>query len=220
MKCAKMLRRLMLPALAAMTAAALSACGQQPEKKADPQAFIKEEGVRLTEKMGKLAASDEYLKVIGIPGTLEDQAKAIGIQDYSVPEAVYTLNITDITANRLLGQGQEPEELSPEIAEEIHWRLNAAFYANLINGAQGAETIATVTVLTCRQDYPEPAQWPGDTLLILQYGGGYSSLVSFMTSGEGIIEANASFVMTGEEDVVEQLCAFLSMEPSMFKKME
>ena len=41
-----------------------------------------------------------------------------------------------------------------------------------------------------------------------------------MTSGEGIIEANASFVMTGEEDVVEQLCAFLSMEPSMFKKME
>lgn len=99
-------------------------------------------------------------------------------------------------------------------------QYNGAFYANLINGTQGAETVAATSLLTRHQDYIEPAGWPGDTLLVLKYSGGYSSMISFMTSGEGIIEASASFVKTGEGDVVDQLTTLLFADPSLFKKMD
>ena len=214
----KMLRRLILPILAAGALAALSGCGQQPQKKTDPNVFMKEEGIRLTQRMGNLAGSSEYRQLMGGSEPLQDQVSALGTPDYSVPEAVYTLDISDDFALRILGG--EKIELSPEIAKEVHGRMNAGFFANLVNGTYGAETIASVSILTCRQDYAEPEGWQGDTLLVLTYSGDYSSLVTFMSSGEGIIEASACFVRTGDKAFMDRFFEILSIDPSLFKKMD
>ncbi len=214
----KMLKRRILPLLAAGAIAMLSACGQQPVKKTDTGVFMKEEGIRLTQRMGELGASNEYMQAMGGPGSLKDQAQAIGGSDYGTPETVYVIDISNDFALRFLNLGDK--ELPPEIAQEIRRRMNGAVFANLINGTYGAETIATTNMLACGQDYQEPAGWQGDTLLVLKYGGDYSSMISFMSSGEGIIEASASFVKNGEEDVVEQLSRLLSMDPSVIKKMD
>lgn len=196
----------------------LSACGQQPVGKTDAKTLIKEESQRLTQKMQELAANEEYQKVVGLPDNLEEEVRAIAAQDLNQPQEMYTLSITGSFFLDFISE--EAGDISEVTLKELNRRLNASYYANLLNSLQGADAIVTASLLSCNEAYIEPEDWEENTLVILKYPGNYSSMVSFTEAGEGVIGGWAYFVKTGDKDIVEEIERYLSLKDSDLVKIE
>ena len=201
----KMLAGLLLTAVLGLTA-----CGQKAEIPVED--FMKEESIRLTMRMKDLAASPAYLEAMSLSTELDTAAQQIASQDYSTPTGIYTLKITDENVLALLGHTDR--KLAEPVMTELHRRMNAASYGNLLNATNGsgAVTIAATTLFACQQSWQMPGNWKEDTLVILQYPGQYSSMVSFMETGDGVIGSYATFVKNGNTDMIEELKMFLSLE--------
>ena len=191
-------RRLL--ALAVAAALMLSGCGGASKADGKPEAFMRRESLALTEQIGALAANGEYVKLMTVSGELLEETEAVGAQDFTQPTAVYRIAVTD-----------DMLPLGEETMAALRSRLNAAFFANLVNGSQGAAVLAAMNVLSCGKSYREPGNWPGDSLVILEYGNGYTSMVTFMQTGEGVISAEASLAKDGEGDATALLLQLLGV---------
>lgn len=203
--------------LAAAAVLMLAACSQKAAEKLDINDFMKEEGIRLTTEMKDLAASKEYLEAMGLSGMMDSQIEAIASQDYSSPQEVYVMPITDEQILSMLFI--HDNTLSEEVVGAFHRRLNASFYANLINARDSDSAIAAATALLNQQSYVEPENWRGDTLVILKYPGDYSSVVSFMETGDGVIGSCASFVKTGGQDIVDEITDLFALDGDSLVKL-
>lgn len=92
------------------------------------------------------------------------------------------------------------------------------FVPNLINGSQGAAVLAAMNVLSSGKSYQEPKDWPGNTLVILEYGG-YTSMVSFMETGEGVISGQASLAKEGQGISTAQMLQMLGLSEGDLKPL-
>ena len=201
-------RRLL--ALATAAALMLSGCGGASKAAGKPEAFMRRESLALTEQIGALAANGEYVKLMTVSGELLKETEAVGAQDFTQPTAVYRIAVTDDMLKKVVsGAGMEP--LGEETLAALRSRLNAAFFANLVNGSQGAAVLAAMNVLSCGKSYQEPGNWPGDSLVILEYGNGYTGMVTFMQTGEGVISAEASLAKDGEGNATALLLQLLGV---------
>lgn len=211
------LRRRIL-ALAMAGALLLSGCSAG-RGAGTPESFMRREAVSLTEQIGALAANGEYVGLMTVSGEILDETKAVGAQDFGQPTAVYQIPVTDDMLKRVL-VGAGAQSLSEETMAALRARLNAAFFTNLINGAQGAAVLAAMNVLSSGKSYQEPEKWPGNTLVILEYGGGYTGMVSFMETGEGVISGQASLAKDGETGSTAQLLRMLGLGEADLKPLD
>mgnify|MGYP000015074548 CR=1 FL=1 len=83
-----------------------------------------------------------------------------------------------------------------------------------------AAVLAAMNVLSCGKSYQEPGNWPGDSLVILEYGNGYTGMVTFMQTGEGVISAEASLAKDGEGNATALLLQLLGVGDGALEPLE
>lgn len=197
------------PALVLLAAAAVLT-GCQPAQKQTTASFLKEESIRLTEEMDRMAEDENYLEVYSGNARLNELAAEIGAADYSRPDTVYYAWSPEEAAFDHMTEGEKGEKMYTEEARGwIKQRTNSASIAGMINGRYGVEIIAVTTMLNTGRSYIMPEDWKENLLVVLMYDSGCSALVSFQESGEGVISSTAAFVKDEEDRLLSQLAEIL-----------
>lgn len=179
----------------------LTACAAPAKEPADLNGFLVKEGVTLTRTMDALAQSKQYVSLMATSESLRPIIAEVAAADYGTPENAYLIPLTDDALlqaiNAIVGDAQIPSD----VLHVLKYKINASVFANILNGSYGSETVTAMSILTWGKSYIQPAGWSENTLLILEYSGSFSSMVSFVQSGEGIISASSIFVKNGEKDI-------------------
>lgn len=165
--------------------------------------FYVNEAVSLVTESASLAVTKEFIAYYAPNAEMAEEITAIGSMDYTKPKEIYYLraDIDKIADN--IGKMMENETESFDIRRlaELH-RVNFSSLASLINSSYGAQNLAALTVLSNREGYIRPKTFKENFALYLTYDGACSVLVSFSEIGEGVIEAQMSFVRNGDKDSV------------------
>lgn len=164
--------------------------------------FYLDEALKLTKKAGELAADEEFVAMYVASGDIQSDIADIGKVDYTEPAEMYYLSYhpEKVLAYYEALYAEAGEELSFDYDKLLQMnRLNLSYFANMINGRYGAETIAVTTVLANREGYIMPKDFERDFGIYLQYEGDYSALVTFSKIGEGVIEGYMLFVKNGDK---------------------
>lgn len=198
-----------LTALLTASLLALTACSHTPAKPADLNSFLLAEGVALTCDMQELAASKEYVALMGASQTLGQVIAEMASQDYSLPQNIYLIKLPDDTLLQSMRSLGGEVTVPANIREKLPYKINGALFANLINAGYGSETIAAASVASWGKSYIEPEGWSDNTLLLLEYPGEFSSMVSFVRSGDEVISASAVFVQNGDKEIMSKLQEYL-----------
>ncbi|MBQ1947840.1 MAG: S-layer homology domain-containing protein [Clostridia bacterium] len=165
--------------------------------------FYVNEAISLVTESASLAVTKEFIAYYAPNAEMAEEIAAIGSMDYTKPKEIYYLraDIDKIADN--IGKMMENETESFDIRRlaELH-RVNFSSLASLINSSYGAQNLAALTVLSNREGYVRPKSFKENFALYLTYDGACSVLVSFSEIGEGVIEAQMSFVRNGDKDSV------------------
>ncbi len=188
----------------------VSACATPAQgKPQDLTGFLVKEGIALTGEMDKLAETKEYVALMSSAGTLGEVIDKAAAGDYTAPENAYVVKLTDEGLKKAIGAAAGETAVPENVLEILKYKVNAAMFANLINAAYGSEMVAATSVLTWGKSYIQPEGWADNTILVLEYPGEFSSMVSFTQSGEGVISATSVFMKNGETDIATMLTDYL-----------
>lgn len=193
----------------------LSAC--TTKKAVDVNHFFITEGVELTCGMDELSESKEYVELISPSESIRQVINEMSSQDYSMPENVYIMNFSYELLMKVAPNFQRYTEIPPNILEKLNSKLNALMLANMINGAHSVEVVAGMSIINWGKSYVQPDGWLEDTILILDYPGEFSSIVSFVETGEGVISGQASFVKKGDTDIITLLNEYLGLKDDQYE---
>lgn len=179
---------------------ALSGC--QGAQSAD--GWMIERAHTLTGQMAELARSEAYAKMMTSSPELGDVIAHFAAGEYFRPERVVLI---DYPAERVIQLAVSQTDLQPSetVKGLLARKMAGATLGNVLNGREGASVLAATSLLSYGESYVQPQGWPGNTVALLEYPGGYASMVSFSQSGEGVISATAVFVETGETDPMTAL---------------
>lgn len=198
--------RMRLTALLIVTLLLVSACTAPAQgKPQDLNAFFMKEAVALTVEMDKLAETKEYVALMGASGNIGELIDKAAAGDYTAPENVYVVKLTDEGLKQAIGAAAGETAVPENVLEILKYKVNAVMFANLINATDGAEMVAATSVLTWGKSYIQPEGWGENTILVLAYPGEFSSMVSFTQSGEGVISATSVFLKNGEKGIAAML---------------
>ncbi len=201
-----MYKRMRLTALMIVTLLLVSACAAPVQgKPQELNGFLMKEAVALTIEMDKLAETKEYVALMSSAGKLGEVIDKAAAGDYTAPDNAYVVKLTDEGLKRAIGMIAGETAVPENVLEILKYKVNAAMFANIINAAYGAEMVAATSVLTWGKSYIQPEGWAENTILVLEYPGEFSSMVSFTQSGEGVISAASVFLKNGETDIAALL---------------
>ena len=182
--------------------------------------FLSSRALSLTADMDEMAESPVYISLLSAGEELTAIAGDMGAQDYASPKAVYALRLPEDYASRILASmGEDYSALSPRMQDIVSRRVGASLIPNQLAAMNGASYLAAASMLSQGENYLLPEAWePGQYLVILLYDGDYASLVSFVESGEGIVSASGTIVLSsgtfedvsGAADISSLMEEFLS----------
>jgi hypothetical protein len=205
-----MYKRMRLTALMIVTLLLVSACATPAQgKPQELNVFLMKEAVGLTGEMDKLAETKEYVALMGHPETLGDHRQAAA-GEYAAPENAYVVKLTEEGLKQAIGAVAGEAAVPESVLDIFKYKINAAVFANIVNATYGSEMVAATSILTWGKSYIQPEGWAGNTILLLEYPGEFSSMVSFTQSGEGVISATSVFLKNGEKDIAAMLTDALS----------
>ncbi|MEL7603175.1 MAG: hypothetical protein AAGU77_08460 [Bacillota bacterium] len=205
-----MYKRMRLAALMIVTLLLVSACATPAQgKPQDLTGFLVKEGIALTGEMDKLAETKEYVALMSASGNIGELIDKAAAGDYTAPENAYVVKLTDGGLKKAIGAFAGEADVPENVLEILKYKVNAAMFANLINAAYGSEMVAATSLLTWGKSYIQPEGWAENTILVLEYLGELSSMVSFTQSGEGVISATSVFMKNGETDIATMLTDYL-----------
>lgn len=189
----------------------LVACNTHSKKQEDLNEFLITEGVALTCDMSELAESREYLALVSASESIEKVIDKVVSQDYSIPENVYLIKLSDDILLRAISPFPGAINISDNIMDKLKYKINGSVFANMINASYGSEMIAATAMITWGKSYIQPSGWSGNMILILEYPGEFSSIVSFVQSGDGVISGSSVFVKNGDKGILTWLDEYLGM---------
>ncbi len=108
-------------------------------------------GLEVTNIMEEMVDSENYANIIGVPNMGDEKKAQVAQVDLSDPVAVYELSLPNIDELIVkLGFEDYPDwiKLTPSLKEQIENKMGFATFANMINSAQGSETIAFCSIYT------------------------------------------------------------------------
>ena len=201
-----MRKRMRLTALIVLALLLLSACAApaqgQPQ---DLNVFLLKEGIALTGEMDKLAETKEYTALMSASGNIGELIDKAAAGEYTAPENAYVVKLTDEGLKQAVGAAAGEAAVPENVLEILKYKVNAAMFANLVNATYGSEMVTATSLLTWGKSYIQPEGWADNTILLLEYPGEFSSMVSFTQSGEGVISAASVFMKNGEKDIAAML---------------
>lgn len=172
------------------------------QKPVEINKFLVTESVALTQVMCELANDADYNKIFTVSDEMGKIVAQMAAQNYAKPEKVYLMKLPDTLLRDFL-QTQGEMTVSDALLEKIQQKWNATSFASMLNGYLGVETLAASSVVTWEKSYIQPKGWTGNVMLLLDYDGEFSSLVSFTQSGDGVINAASSFLKDDGGDLME-----------------
>lgn len=175
------------------------------EKSVTLEEFLLGEGIALTCEMGELAGNDEYVDLLVGGGSVRNMIDEIASQDYSMPGDIHMIKLSDDIVRRVIMANSGGTPVSDSLMDKLRLRINASLVGNLINARQGVEAVAAASVMTWSKSYIAPDNWSDNRLLILEYPGKFSSVVSFVQTGDGVITGTAAFVRNDEQGALATL---------------
>lgn len=204
-------KRVRLTAWIVLALLLLAACAApangQPQ---DLNGFLMKEAVGLTGEMDKLAETKEYVALMGASGNLGEIIDKAAAGEYAAPENAYVVKLTEEGLKQAIGAVAGEADVPESVLDIFKYKINAAVFANIVNATYGSEMVAATSLLTWGKSYLQPEGWAGNTILLLEYPGEFSSMVSFTQSGEGVISATSVFLKNGEKDIAAMLTDALS----------
>lgn len=186
-------------------------CSDYSRNPADPGRFLITEGVALTCDMDELAENEEYLALISPSGSIRPVIDKMAAQDYSMPENAYVIKMTDDILLKLINSFSGETNISKETMERLKYKINGSIFANMINASYGSDIIAAAAMTTWGKSYIQPEGWSDNVMLIFEYPGEFSSVVSFIKSGDGVISGSSVFIKNGDIDVLTLLNKYSGM---------
>jgi hypothetical protein len=195
------LTALMVLAVLLLTACAAPAKGQ-PQ---DLNRFLAKEAVALTGEMDKLAETKEYVALMAASGNIGELIDKAAAGNYTAPENAYVVKLTEEGLKQAIGAFAGEADVPESVLDILKYKINVAVFANLINATYGSEMVAATSLLTWGKSYIQPEGWADNTILVLEYPGEFSSMVSFTQSGEGVISATSVFLKNGETGIAAML---------------
>lgn len=199
------------------------ACETEQKFDVDIETFFISESVALTLEMHEFADDDEYVAYMMQAPEVKNIIENIASTDYSLPEKAYIYKYSnELVVNALMSELGD-EAISDEVMDMLSYKFNGSMFANLINGQQGSETLAATATTTWGKSYIEPEGFEENVIIILEYPGDFSSLISFSSTGEGVIGGISSFVANGAvdyEDLLSELTPMEKVDVKVYSKEE
>lgn len=202
-------KKLCLIAVIVLSLFMLVACGNHSEKTVELDEFLIREGIGLTCNMDELAESKEYIALMTPSESIRQITDKMASQDYSMPRDVYLIKLPDDIVLRAMSAFSGKINISDNIIEKLKHKVNGSVFANMINASHGSEMIAATAVTTWGKSYIEPSGGSDDMILLFEYPGEFSSVVSFVQSGEKVVSGTAVFVKNGDVDILTSLSEYL-----------
>jgi len=190
----------------------LVACSSRSEKPENLSRFLIAKGVAITCEMDELAESKEYIALMSASEGIGQVMEKMASQDYSIPENAYLIKLSNDILLRVISNISGEINVSDNILEKLKYKINGSVLANIINASYGSETIAAASMTTWGKSYIQPNGWSDNMVLLLEYPGEFSSIVSFAKSGDGVISSSSVFVKNGDKDILTLAGEYLGME--------
>lgn len=181
--------------------------------------FLVTEGIALTCEMDELAESKDYLAIMMASDETSNVIEDIANQDYSIPKNVYISKLSDEMLHNTISNFSDTINITDNIMDKLRYKVNSATYGNIINANYGVDILSSAIMISWEKSYLEPSEWSDNILLFFEYDGGFSSIVSFTKSGDGVISGSSVFVKNGETDVLPYLEKHLGINSTEFVKI-
>ncbi|WP_206459284.1 hypothetical protein [Anaerovorax sp. IOR16] len=178
--------------LATMILVSATACSNNDTQNQSNSITLYKKGVEMTMQMDLLAESKDFTDLFTVSDEISKNAIDIGDQDYSKPKAVYEIvGLEDSALQSLLRESGI--KVDSEIQDIIKGRFGIAV-ASQINAQNGAEFLATTSILTVEDSFLYNELDEQKTYLYL-YDGKYNSMVTFIPFEDNIVATSANIVM-------------------------
>lgn len=153
----------------------------------------------LSRRVQKVVASEKAVRVFAAGGEdyttqIEEFTKAISPLISGNPHQVSVVKVPD---SKSISKFIISSNIDDETMELIHERFNPSAMISVINGNECSTVeIAASSILKASRTYMQPSGWVGDLLFIIDYGQGYSIVVTFWQSGDNTVTGEATFILT------------------------
>lgn len=198
----------------------LTACSNGMGAEGKLNRGLVENGIQLTQKSKMLAEHHEFYGAIDSYYDVQPFLMEMADYEYGIPEEVYKLNLTDELLRGITLDSYEVDEIPEGLFSLFKDNIQSYHFAIQINMDEEYDLYTASQYVGSGESYLEPKGWKNNVLLLLRYPGEYSSVVSFVHSGEGIIAGTAYFVKNSEKDMREVLEDAFGISASQFERID
>ena len=148
--------------------------------------------------------SEEYLSLIQVPDSVKDVLALAQMQDFTQPLAVTIVRTDDAFA---MYEAGDPHillfaaEVSPAL-KTLTWQRLYNSAGAMLAGREGVSTLALSSLLTLTDAFIQPESMDGPCFAVMQYGGLYAFLVTFVPTANGTVMATAQFIPSRAADAL------------------
>ena len=171
--------------------------------------WLYEKSIAAADMLGRLAASDAYLSLLGLSEGLAEKAGALREVDFSAPVRVSVFSYRQ-GPFEMFFSGEKDEAVRAYARERMH-----AAVPNFITAQAGAEMLALSSVLTYSAAWQKPEELTEDALVYLEYGGTFAVAATFLLHENGVVTINAMVVPQTDGTQLESLCPFLDLQAAL-----
>lgn len=166
--------------------------GQQTE------VSLRDEGEELIALMVEKAGSEGYRSLMTSSEEIGAVLDQVVGEDYKEPQAVSQMEITESMRTMIYQYAGAEKDLtlSDRLKEDVDKKLVSGM-ANIINARFGATTLAAVSLINSSSSFRFDGLDQG-TIYFYFYDDGYPAMVSFYPEDNGVVSANASFLLNPE----------------------
>ena len=146
--------------------------------------------------------SEEYLSLIQIPDGVKDVLALVQMQDFTQPVEVTIVRTDDAFA---MYEPGDPHillfaaEVSPAL-KTLTWQRLYNSTGAILASQEGDAVLALSSLLTLTDAFIQPDTMDGPCFAVMQYGGLYAFLVTFVPTANGAVIATAQFIPSRAAD--------------------
>ena len=146
--------------------------------------------------------SEEYLSLIQIPDGVKDVLALAQMQDFTQPVDVTIVRTDDAFA---MYEPGDPHillfaaEVSPAL-KTLTWQRLYNSTGAILASQEGDAVLALSSLLTLTDAFIQPDTMDGPCFAVMQYGGLYAFLVTFVPTANGAVIATAQFIPSRAAD--------------------
>lgn len=193
---------------------ALTAAGCAPAVQSQQgDGFAVKSSLALTQTMGKLTDSSEYLKLFTSSDTILSEAAALSAIDLANPSQAEIITLSEQAVSGLMEALAEAASLPQDetVKQLLAHRLMASA-PNVLNGQAGASWLATTSVLTVSKTFSR-IDLTDITYVILHYDGAPAATLTVLLPDGDFIQASTTYVQAESLESAQLIAQLIDSLP-------